>query len=134
MATAKISYVQNLRTEATHLDSKSSILTAAPKDNNGDGSLFSPTDLAATSLASCMLTVMGIYANNNQLEIGDISCEMTKIMTDSPRRISKIALDFQWKTSLNEKQINILKNIGLNCPVAKSLHPDIIQEVHFEML
>ncbi|MFQ3214779.1 MAG: putative redox protein [Marivirga sp.] len=133
MATAKISYVQGLRTEAIHLESKAAIITAAPKDNNGDGSLFSPTDLAATSLASCMLTVMGIYANNNGMSLGDINCEMTKVMADTPRRIAKIVLNIQWKTTLNEKQINTLKKIGLNCPVAKSLHPDIIQEVNFEI-
>jgi uncharacterized OsmC-like protein len=133
MATAKISYVQGLRTEAIHLESKATLTTSAPKDNNGDGSLFSPTDLAATSLASCMLTVMGIYANNNGLPLGDISCEMTKVMTDTPRRIAKIILNVQWKTNLNEKQINTLKKIGLNCPVAKSLHTDIIQEVNFQI-
>lgn len=134
MATAKISYIQGLRTEATHLNSNATLTTSAPKDNNGDGSLFSPTDLAATSLASCMLTVMGIYANNNNLEIGEINCEMTKVMAADPRRISKIKIDLNWKTTLDEKQISILKKIGLNCPVAKSLHPDIHQEVNFHMV
>ncbi|GAB3342760.1 OsmC family protein [Marivirga atlantica] len=133
MATAKIYYQHSLKTKATHLNSGEVITTDAPKDNNGDGAYFSPTDLAATSLVSCMLTVMGIYANQNKLELGSISCEMTKIMASNPRRIAEIKIDADWKTDLNEASINKLKEIGLNCPVAKSLHPDIKQTINFDI-
>jgi putative redox protein len=133
MATAKIYYQHSLKTNATHLNSGEVITTDAPKDNNGDGAYFSPTDLAATSLVSCMLTVMGIYANQNKLELGSISCEMTKIMASNPRRIAEIKIDADWKTDLNEASINKLKEIGLNCPVAKSLHPDIKQTINFDI-
>ena len=133
MATAKIYYQHSLKTKATHLNSGEVITTDAPKDNNGDGAYFSPTDLAATSLVSCMLTVMGIYANQNKLELGSISCEMTKIMASNPRRIAEIKIDADWKTDLDEESINKLKEIGLNCPVAKSLHPDIKQTINFDI-
>jgi uncharacterized OsmC-like protein len=133
MATAKIYYQHSLKTKATHLNSGEVITTDAPKDNNGDGAYFSPTDLAATSLVSCMLTVMGIYANQNKLELGSISCEMTKIMASNPRRIAEIKIDADWKTDLDEVSINKLKEIGLNCPVAKSLHPDIKQTINFDI-
>jgi len=133
MATAKIYYQHSLKTKATHLNSGEVITTDAPKDNNGDGAYFSPTDLAATSLVSCMLTVMGIYANQNKWELGSISCEMTKVMASNPRRIAEIKIDADWKTDLDEASINKLKEIGLNCPVAKSLHPDIKQTINFDI-
>jgi len=133
MATAKIYYQHSLKTKATHLNSGEELTTDAPKDNNGDGAYFSPTDLAATSLVSCMLTVMGIYANQNKLELGSISCEMTKIMASNPRRISEINIAVDWHTDLDEASIDKLKKVGLNCPVARSLHPDINQNVNFNI-
>ena len=133
MATSKITYKPHLQTVAIHLDSQEELTTAAPKDNNGDGSKFSPTDLAATSLASCILTVMGIYADQNQHELGEISCELTKIMASNPRRISEINIRLDWKTTLDDQTIERLKRVAINCPVANSLHPDIQQNIEFNI-
>ncbi|WMN12558.1 OsmC family protein [Marivirga salinae] len=134
MATSSIKYVHLLKTKATHNGSGNSLITDAPVDNNGEGAYFSPTDLAATSLASCMFTVMGIYADQNKLELGEINCDLQKEMAANPRRIKAITIDINWKTNLSEDEIQKLKKIALNCPVAKSLHPDIEQNVTFNLL
>ena len=134
MTTSSIKYLHPLKTKATHNRSGNSLITDAPIDNNGDGAYFSPTDLAATSLASCMLTVMGIYADQNDLELGEINCDLQKEMAANPRRINAITIDFKWETNLPENEIQKLKNIALNCPGAKSLHPEIEQNVTFHML
>lgn len=134
MATSSIKYIHPLKTNAKHNRSQNSILTDAPVDNNGEGAYFSPTDLAATSLACCMFTVMGIYADQNNLEIGEMDCDLQKEMAANPRRIKAITIDINWKTNLPQKEIEKLKNIGLNCPVAKSLHPEIKQNVTFNMI
>lgn len=134
MATSSIKYVHPVKTKATHNRSGNSLITDAPVDNNGEGAYFSPTDLAATSLASCMFTMMGIYADQNNLELGEINCDLQKEMIANPRRIKAITVDINWKTNLPEKEIQKLKNIALNCPVAKSLHPEIKQNVAFNML
>jgi len=133
MATSKINYIHHLKTKATHISSAQSLTTDAPKDNNGEGAYFSPTDLAATSLASCMLTVMGIYADKNGLKLGEISCEMTKVMSANPRRIAEIIIEADWKTNLKTKDIDLLKKIAYSCPVANSLHPDIKQTINFKV-
>jgi uncharacterized OsmC-like protein len=134
MTTSSIKYLHPLKTKATHNRSGNSLITDAPIDNNGDGAYFSPTDLAATSLASCMLTVMGIYADQNDLELGEINCDLQKEMAANPRRINAITIDFKWETNLPENEIQKLQKIALNCPVAKSLHPEIEQNVTFHML
>jgi uncharacterized OsmC-like protein len=134
MATSSISYIHPLKTKATHNRSGNSLNTDAPTDNNGDGAYFSPTDLAATSLASCMFTIMGIYADQNNLDLGEISCELTKEMAANPRRIIKITVEVNWRTKLQSQDIEKLKEVALNCPVAKSLHPDIEQNVTFKLL
>ncbi len=131
MSTSHIKYRPLLKTDATHIRSGVKITTDAPVDNNGQGAFFSPTDLAATSLANCMLTVMGIYADQNKLEFSQIECELTKVMAANPRRISEIKIDVKWKTNLADKEIEKLKKVGINCPVAKSLHPDIHQNINF---
>ncbi len=133
MATAKISYLGGLRTELTHLKSGSIIQTDAPTDNHGKGELFSPTDLAASSLASCIITVMGIYANDHSFNLGEVTADITKVMTSNPRRIDKIQIVLRFPDSeFTEKQKVVLKRTALNCPVAKSLHPDIRQDIMFE--
>ena len=132
MATSKVIYLNELRTNAIHSASGKLIVTDAPIDNHGKGEAFSPTDLAATSLASCMLTVMGIYAQNNSIDMTDSFAEVTKIMnTEGPRRIVEIDvnLTMRTKTPLTEKLQTIFENIAYTCPVAKSLHPDIIQKI-----
>ncbi|MGJ3236528.1 OsmC family protein [Marivirga sp.] len=134
MATSSIKYIHPLKTNATHNRSGNSITTDAPVDNNGQGAYFSPTDLAATSLGSCMMTIMGIYADQNNLDLGEIHCDLQKEMAANPRRIKAITIDIEWKTNLPKKEIEKLKKIALNCPVAKSLHPDIEQNISFKML
>ena len=132
MATSKVIYLNGLRTNAVHLSSGNQIVTDAPTDNHGKGEAFSPTDLAATSLAACMLTVMGIYAQNNCIDMTDSSAEVTKIMnTEGPRRIAAIHVDLTLRTknALDDKLKSIFENIARTCPVARSLHPDIDQQI-----
>ncbi|WP_026915547.1 OsmC family protein [Christiangramia portivictoriae] len=129
--TSKVTYQGNLRTEAEHLQSRSKMITDAPVDNHGKGEAFSPTDTVATALASCMLTIMGIKANDHQMQIDGTTAEVTKVMTDKPRRISKIEVHISIKGSFDEKQKKILENAALTCPVYHSLHADIEKPVTF---
>lgn len=133
MATSIVEYSGKLRTSCTHLESGSKIITDAPKDNRGIGSAFSPTDLAATSLASCMMTIIGIQADLLQLNIEHMEAEVTKHMAANPRRIAKIEVQLKIKApALTEKEKKLIEKVALNCPVACSLHPDILQDVQFE--
>jgi len=131
--TSQIIYKGNLRTEATHLQSQTMVETDAPVDNHGKGERFSPTDIVATAVGSCMLTVMGIKARDMQVYLEGTTIEIKKIMTDSPRRISGIDVLFTFPDSVHadEKQRAILERTALNCPVAKSIHPDIQLNVQF---
>ncbi len=132
MITSKVKYLGSLRTEAVHVRSNTAILTDAPVDNNGKGEKFSPTDLVATGLASCMVSIMGIQANTSNIQLGDISAEVTKIMAANPRRISEIIVDINFSNhSYTDKEKTILMNAAKTCPVAVSLHPDIKQTVSF---
>jgi uncharacterized OsmC-like protein len=135
MTTSKVVYEGGLRTTATHLRSGQSITTDAPPDNNGRGEAFSPTDLAATSLASCMMTIIGIAAEKRNVSISDMEAEVTKVMAANPRRISEIHLDLKLRISPDDASLReVLETAGRNCPVAKSLHPDILQEVKVTFL
>ncbi len=130
--TIKTKYLGELRTESVHLKSNNSLITDAPLDNNGKGQAFSPTDLLATALATCMITVMGINANKHGLNIDGIDCSITKIMAINPRRVSEIMIEFNFpKNNFDEKQKEILREAAQNCPVAFSLHPDLVQTVSF---
>lgn len=133
MATSKIIYKGGLTTEATHLLSGKVVITDAPLDNNGKGQAFSPTDLTATSLGSCMMTLMAMAADKDQINLEGTQIEITKIMGTNPRRIVEIQVvfDFPENLVLTEEQQQVLSNAAINCPVAKSLHPDIIQQVRF---
>ena|SRR5690554_5010244 len=132
MATAQIYYKGNLRTEITHIHSGSIIQTDAPLDNQGKGQLFSPTDLTASSLAACMITLMGISANAHNFVLVPVKAEITKVMASNPRRIDIIQIELRFPDSAyDDKQKAILKTAAINCPVAKSLHPDITQKVTF---
>lgn len=132
MITSKVKYLGSLRTEAVHVRSNTAILTDAPVDNNGKGEKFSPTDLVATGLASCMISIMGIQANTSNITLGDISAEVTKIMAANPRRISEIIVDINFSNhNYTDKEKTILMNAAKTCPVAVSLHPDIKQTVSF---
>ena len=125
-------YVGELRTESTHLKSSNVIITDAPTDNNGKGNAFSPTDLVASALCSCMTTVMGICANKNQFDLPNSTAHVTKVMSSHPRRISKIIIEINFaKNNLSEKNVEKLIAVAKGCPVAQSLSSDLIQEVRF---
>src|SRR3982751_5477493 len=126
--TSTVVYNGNLRTTCTHIKSGSSFETDAPVDNNGRGERFSPTDLLATSLATCMITVMGIKARKMGFDLDGVEVEVEKIMKAEPRRVGGINLFFHIPESLrsiDEKTKTILKNTGETCPVQFSIHPDI---------
>lgn len=124
--TSKILYTGDLRSEAIHLRSQTLIETDAPVDNNGKGERFSPTDLVATALGSCMITLMAMKATDMGIELKGTTAEITKIMAADPRRISKIIVTIHVPAlDLDEKQQKILINTAMTCPVAKSIHPDI---------
>ncbi len=126
--TSTVVYNGGLRTTNTHLKSGSYFETDAPTDNHGKGERFSPTDLMATSLANCMITVMGIKARSMDFDLDGISIDVLKIMKQDPRRVGGIELTFHIPDSLkdiDEKTKAILKNTGETCPVMKSIHPDI---------
>lgn len=123
--TASIIYKGNLRCEAEHLQSKSTIETDAPTDNRGKGERFSPTDLLCVSLATCMLTTMGIKAADMKVDITGAKADVTKHMASDPRRVAKIEVSVSLPGNGDEKERLILEKTGNNCPVAKSVHPDI---------
>lgn len=126
--TSSVVYNGSLRTTCTHLKSGNSFETDAPTDNHGKGERFSPTDLMATSLATCMITVMGIKARSMDFDLDGVRIEMLKIMKADPRRVGGIELSFHIPAALaglDEKTKAILRHTGDTCPVRKSIHPDI---------
>jgi uncharacterized OsmC-like protein len=129
--TSKVIYKGALRTEATHIRSGNTIITDAPTDNKGKGEAFSPTDLVATALASCMLTIMGIKANEININIEGASAEVKKIMATGPRRIAQVKIVINIPISADEKTKNILEKAALTCPVDKSLSDSMIRDVKF---
>ena len=130
MYTSKIEYLGELRTEATHLQSGNQIITDAPTDNHGKGEAFSPTDLVATALASCMISIMGIKLQDSGKDIKGATSEVTKVMYSEPRRIGEIHVKISVPdNNFSEKEKQILINAAHACPVAKSLHPDIKQVI-----
>ncbi len=133
MPTSQVSHLGNLRTQALHTASGTKISTDAPVDNHGKGELFSPTDLLATSLAACMITLMGIKSNDNGFELKQIESDVHKKMGTNPRRVRKIQIDFRFPESrYSEIEKTILKKAALECPVAMSLNQEITQEITFK--
>ena len=125
-------YVGELRTSSKHIKSGKKIITDAPTDNNGKGEAFAPTDLVSSALCSCMTTVMGICAEKGGFKMPNSSAKITKIMSADPRKIKEIKVELNFeKNSLTDTQKNKLISVGKNCPVAKSLHPDIKQSILF---
>lgn len=126
-------YKGNLRTWSKHLNSGNEIITDAPLDNNGKGEAFSPTDIVSSALASCMMTIMGIIARREEISLEGLKSNVEKIMNPDPRKISEIHINFFWEPSptISQKQIKMLKNGALTCPVALSLHPEIKQKINF---
>ena len=131
--TSTIQYDGNLRTRCTHIRSGSVIETDAPVDNNGKGERFSPTDLVATALGTCMITIMDMKAQAMEIDLRGLTIDCEKIMGSDPRRITGINLTFHFPAALStsEKQRTILENAALTCPVFKSIHPDIDVKTDF---
>jgi len=132
MATSRTIYLGELRTENEHIRSGQKLITDAPVDNQGKGEAFSPTDLVATALSDCMLTIMGIKARDKGLDLAGTTVETTKIMSAEPRRIGEIVIEFTFpKNDFSEKDRAILVAVTKTCPVALSLHPDVKQTIKF---
>ena len=129
--TSKIKYKGNLRTEAVHTDSGNSIITDAPKDNMGMGNAYSPTDLVATGLGSCMLTVMGIVAQRNNIDMDGTIAEIEKIMYKDPRRIGEIKIKIIFNKTLTESDRKKLIKASNNCPVRNSLSSNLKELVEY---
>jgi putative redox protein len=130
--TSKVIYEGNLRTRMVHLFSGSEVITDAPLDNQGLAQAFSPTDLVATALGTCMLTVMGIKARSMDIKLEGTEVEITKVMAANPRRISEIIATLKFPpNNFSDKDTAILENTARTCPVALSLHPDIKQVITF---
>ncbi len=136
MAGFETLYVGGLRTENTHLQSGTKIITDAPTDNQGKGEAFSPTDLCALSLANCIITTMGIYAQNQGYHIEGTQAHTVKHMASDPRRIARIEIKLRIKLlEINDEHAKEgLLRIVKTCPVARSLHPDIDQDVEVEFI
>lgn len=134
MSTSKIIYKNNLRTEAQHIASGQKIITDAPVDNNGKGEAFSPTDLVATALASCMITIMAIAAEKNGINISETSASVKKVMGINPRTISDIVIEITMSKDLALKDRKRFEKAALACPVHKSLHPDMNKEITFSYI
>jgi putative redox protein len=132
--TATILYEGNLRCNATHLQSGNSIETDAPTDNRGKGERFSPTDLVCTALGTCMITTMAMKAGDMGIELKGTSIDVQKHMLADPRRIGRIDVTVSYPSTLtlNEKDKVILERVGDNCPVIKSLHPDIKLNIEYK--
>jgi putative redox protein len=132
MATSKITYNGGLRTSAVHERSGNELITDAPVDNKGKGEAFSPTDLLATSLGNCMLTIIGIAAAEHGFNIDGTTCEITKIMAEGPRRVAEIVAVLSFPAQdYTEKDKKIIERSALTCPVFYSLHPDLKKTISF---
>jgi len=125
-------YQGQLRTEDTHLKSGNKVITDAPPDNNGKGEAFSPTDLVCAALSSCMMTLMGMLADREEIELDGLKSEITKIMASNPRKIAEIQISFSHPSlKATDVQKQKLKNAALTCPVALSLSESIKQTIEF---
>lgn len=132
MATIKAKYLGNLRMECEHTQSGTKIITDAPTDNNGKGESFSPTDLCATALGSCIMTIAGIYCQENNIDITGTELEIEKIMNAEPRRIGTINIIFNMPDrKYSKKEKIIIERTAKACPVHMSLHPELIQNFTF---
>lgn len=129
-----IRYTGSLHNDLTHLQSGDTISTDAPVDNNGKGEAFSPTDLLATSLAACAMTIMGMKAADLGVNLAGARAEVGKEMAANPRRVAKVSVDFYLPADLDERSRKVLEAAAHACPVAQSLHPDVVQQwaFHYE--
>ncbi|SHH16568.1 Uncharacterized OsmC-related protein [Flavobacterium micromati] len=129
--TSKVTYLGDLRTSSTHIQSGTIILSDAPVDNNGKGEAFSPTDSIANALATCMMTIMGIKAKDLVVDLKYSTAEVLKIMNSEPRRIGAIEIVFQLEGTDDQKNKSILERAAMTCPVFLSLHPEIEKRITF---
>lgn len=132
MATIKTSYLGDLRTLNIHLQSGTELVTDAPTDNRGKGESFSPTDLLATALGNCIMTIMGIKAMDNGIDLVGTELEITKIMANDPRRVAEVVVEFFFpKKNYTEEQKKLIESVAGISPVPLSLHPDLKQTIKF---
>lgn len=132
MVTVKTKYLGDLRTENTHLQSGSSIITDAPTDNRGKGEAFSPTDLLATALGNCIMTIMGITAMDNDIDLVGTELDITKIMASDPRRVAEVIIAFNFPNKgYSEADKQLIESVAGTSPVPLSLHPDLKQTIQF---
>ena len=124
-------YIGGLRTENVHVQSGTKIITDAPTDNQGKGEAFSPTDLLAASLGTCMLTTMAIRTAKDNINLDGAKCAITKIMAANPRRVTEIVVDFKFAVAYTDEEKKQLEDAALTCPVFYSLHPDLKKTVNF---
>jgi putative redox protein len=127
-------YIGGLRTNGVHVKSGNMLITDAPIDNNGKGEAYSPTDLVCAALCNCMMTIMGIVSDKDDIPLVGLKATIEKTMTSElPRKIAKIKIDFTHSDPalLSQKAKDVLKRSAFTCPVALSLHPEIVQEVSF---
>jgi|TARA_B110000116_G_C16617630_1_gene482307 putative redox protein len=134
MNTFEIKYQGNLRTTATHLDSGSKITTDAPKDNHGLGESFSPTDMVCSALASCILTIMAIAVEKNDIDIKNTTAIVKKTMGNNPRRITKIEIELAFPKDYDSKTKIILERAAHNCPVHHTLSETVEKNISFKYL
>ena len=128
---SRVEYKGELRTEAVHLKSGKTIITDAPIDNQGKGEAFSPTDLVATALGSCMITIMGIVAEREGIILNGTTAEVEKIMATSPRRIGEVKIKIKFIQKLNRDQRDKLERAAKSCPVSGSLSENLKETVEF---
>lgn len=132
MVSITSTYLGGLRTEAVHLKSKNALITDAPPDNNGRGEAFSPTDLVCAALSSCMMTIMGMLAEREKIDLSGLRSDIVKVMAANPRKISEIQIVFtQTNLIATDVQKEKLKRAALTCPVALSLSESIQQTITF---
>jgi uncharacterized OsmC-like protein len=130
--TAQTIYTGELRTKARHVRSGNEIITDAPTDNKGKGEAFSPTDLLATALGSCMITIMGIAAKEHGFDIDGTTAKIWKIMESNPRMVGEVKIELTFpKNSFSEKEKKIIERSAYTCPVYLSLHPDLKKTISF---
>ncbi len=132
METIRTKYLGDLRTENTHLQSGNQVITDAPCDNQGRGEFFSPTDLLATSLGCCIMTIMGIKARDNGIDITGTEIGITKIMASDPRRVAEVVVEFCFPhRNYSDVEKKLIESVAGTSPVPLSLHPDLKQTIRF---
>lgn len=132
MRTVKTTYLGDLRTENIHLQSGNRIITDAPTDNRGKGEAFSPTDLLATALGNCIMTIMGIKAMDHGIDLTGTEIEITKIMANDPRRVAEVVMEFNFpKRSYSDAEKQLIESVAGISPVPLSVHPDLKQTIRF---